>query len=251
VTRPQDEPRFRDLLGDGSQWGTELRYATQQEPNGIPEALTIGEDFLDDSPSALILGDNIFYGHGLALFLRRASAATEIATIFGYRVIDPERYGVIELDDQGQPVSIAEKPAQPRSQLAVTGLYFYPADAPSRARGLTPSARGETEISDLNQAYLSEGLLNVETLDRGFAWLDAGTHESLHDASLFVRTVQQRQGLAIASPEEVAFRLGYVTDAQLERQALAMGESLYRSYLLNVISSDRIFGGSSASASED
>jgi len=231
ISTPHDLPRFRDLLGDGAKWGLSLSYAPQPDPNGLAQAFVIGADFLGGSASALVLGDNIFYGTGLVEQLRRANAATSGATIFGYQVRDPGRYGVAEIAPDGRVISIEEKPAKPRSTYAVTGLYFYDSDVVEIARALTPSARGEYEITDVNLEYMKRGSLRLERLSRGTAWLDTGTHESLHDASTFVQTIERRQGLKIASPEEIAWRLQYIDDAQLERLARALGGSEYGAYL--------------------
>jgi glucose-1-phosphate thymidylyltransferase len=218
ITTPRDRAQFEALLGDGSDWGISLSYATQPEPGGIAQAFLIGADFLDGSPSALILGDNIYFGHGLSGRLQEI-AQRPGATVFGYPVRDPQRYGVVEMDEEQRAVSIVEKPQDPKSNLAVTGLYFYDADVVEVARGLEPSARGELEITDVNNAYLRRGELNVEVLGRGTAWLDTGTHESLLAASNFIETVEMRQGLKICCPEEIAWRMGHIDDAQLARLA--------------------------------
>lgn len=231
ISTPTDLGRFQGLLGDGSQWGLNFAYAEQQEPNGLAQAFVIGRDFVGERHSALILGDNIFYGSGLVEQLQRASAQAHGATIFGYHVSDPERYGVAEVDNRGQVISIEEKPVVPKSHFAVTGLYFYDNQVIDIAAQLTPSTRGEYEITDVNMEYLRRGQLRMELMSRGTAWLDTGTHESLHDASSFVQTIEKRQGLKVASPEEIAWRLGYVSDAQLEALASRLGKSGYGQYL--------------------
>ncbi len=234
ISTPSDLPRFRAVLGDGEQWGLCFSYAAQPEPRGIAQALVIGSEFLAGRPSALVLGDNIFYGAGLGTQLRRVAAQRMGATIFGYHVSDPGRYGVAEIDAAGKVVSIEEKPAAPKSSYAVTGLYFYDGQAPEIARSLQPSARGEYEITDVNLHYLRAGSLRVELMGRGTAWLDTGTHESLQEAAAFVQTIEKRQGLKIAAPEEIAWRLGYIDDAQLSRLADALGRSAYGAYLAAV-----------------
>jgi glucose-1-phosphate thymidylyltransferase len=234
VSTPGDLPRFSELLGSGSEWGMSFSYAAQPEPRGIAQALTIGREFVGGSPVALILGDNIFYGGGLSDVLRRAALLREGALVFGYRVRDPERYGVIELDAERRPVSIQEKPAAPRSAYAVTGLYFYDADAPGIAAELRPSERGEYEITDVNLAYLRRGTLRVELLGRGMAWLDTGTPESLHEAASFIETLEKRQGLRVACPEEVAFRMGHIDAEALLRLATLVEGSAYGRYLASV-----------------
>jgi glucose-1-phosphate thymidylyltransferase len=231
ITTPRDSSAFQELLGNGSDWGINLSYASQPKPNGLAEAFIIGRDFVGDEPSALILGDNLFYGHDLAGSVQTAAQNTNGATVFAYRVSNPEAYGVVEFDRDGRAVSIEEKPAQPRSNFAVTGLYFYDADVTRIAAGLKPSARGELEITDVNRDYLERGKLNVQVMGRGSAWLDTGTHESLLQASQFVQTVEQRQGLKIASPEEVAYRMGFIDRTQLERLAHSLGKSEYGGYL--------------------
>jgi glucose-1-phosphate thymidylyltransferase len=235
ISTPQDLPRFRELLGDGTAWGMRLEYAEQPEPEGLAQAFTIGRKFIGDDPVALILGDNIFYGHGLSEMLRRASERTEGATVFGYYVHDPERYGVAELGEGGRVLSIEEKPARPRSNYAVTGLYFYDNKVVDIASGLRKSARGEYEITDVNLDYLGRGALHMELLGRGFAWLDTGTHASLHDASAFIQTIEARQGLKVAVPEEVAYRMGWIDEAQLRRLAEPLRKSGYGDYLLNLL----------------
>jgi glucose-1-phosphate thymidylyltransferase len=232
ISTPSDLPRFRELLGDGSAYGVSFSYAEQPEPNGLAEAFVIGRDFVGDSPVALVLGDNIFYGAGLVEIVREAAAQTQGATVFAYGVDDPERYGVVTFDPAtGQALSIEEKPAQPRSNWAVTGLYFYDNQVIEIAAGLTPSARGELEITDVNRAYLDRGQLRVARLGRGYAWLDTGTHESLHDAGSFVRTIEKRQGLKIMCLEEIGLELGYLTAADLRRRADQLGDTEYASYL--------------------
>ena len=235
ISTPQDLPRFRQLLGDGSQWGLTFSYAEQAQPNGLAQAFVIGREFIGPRRSTLVLGDNIFYGAGLINQLRRAAARVTGATVFGYRVRDPERYGVAEFDEQFRVVSLEEKPASPRSNYAVTGLYFYDAQVADIAAQLKPSARGEYEITDLNREYLNRGELQLEVMSRGTAWLDTGTQESLHDASSFVQAVERRQGLKISSPEEIAWRLGYIDDAQLDSLARPLGKSGYGEYLRALI----------------
>ena len=233
ITTPRDEPLFRELLGDGSQWGLRLEYAAQPAPGGIAQAFLVGESFLGSDAAALILGDNIFFGHGLAQRLQQVPL--EGATVFAYPVRDPQRYGVVELDAAGRPVSIVEKPKSPRSNYAVTGLYFYDHDVVAIAKALRPSARGELEITDVNNAYLERGRLRVELLGRGMAWLDTGTAESLAQATTFIETVEARQGLKIACPEEIAWRMGFIDRAQLRRLAEALGQSAYGEYLLGLL----------------
>jgi glucose-1-phosphate thymidylyltransferase len=235
ISTPQDLPRFRDLLGDGSAWGMRLEYAEQPEPEGLAQAFTIGREFIGNDPVALILGDNIFYGHGLSEMLRRAATRAEGATVFGYYVHDPERYGVAELGEDGRVVSIEEKPERPRSNYAVTGLYFYDNAVVDIAAGLSKSARGEYEITDVNVHYLERDALHMEILGRGFAWLDTGTHASLHDASAFIQTIEARQGLKVAVPEEVAYRMGWIDEADLRRLAEPLRKSGYGEYLLNLL----------------
>jgi glucose-1-phosphate thymidylyltransferase len=238
ISTPQDLPNFRQLLGDGSQLGLDIQYAEQPAPGGLAEAFLIGRDFLGGQPACLILGDNIFYGHGLATSLRQAATLTQGATVFAYRVSDPERYGVVEFNAQGQAVSIEEKPAQPKSRFAVTGLYFYAADVVDIAAGLTPSARGELEITDLNTRYLEQQALNVQLLGRGTAWLDTGTHESLLQAATFIEAIEQRQGLKVACIEEIAYRMHYIDAGQLEQLAMPMKNNKYGQYLLDVLNED-------------
>jgi len=234
ISTPADTPRFRDLFGDGSQLGIRLSYAVQEKPEGLAQAFIIGADFLGDSPAALVLGDNIFFGHGLPDQLARASSRTAGATIFAYHVKDPERYGVVEFDSDGNARSIEEKPDDPRSSYAVVGLYFYDNEVVSIARSLEPSVRGELEITDLNKIYLERGSLRVETFGRGMAWLDTGTHDALLAASNFVAVVEERQGLKIGSPEEASYRMGFIDADQLEELARRMGASSYGDYLLTL-----------------
>jgi glucose-1-phosphate thymidylyltransferase len=236
ISTPQDLPRFRELLGDGADFGIELSYAEQPKPDGLAQAFLIGEKFLDGAPATLILGDNIFYGQGLRDQLARAGSRRSGATVFAYLVQNPEAYGVIELDANERPVDIAEKPKAPRSNLAVTGLYFYGSDVVELARGLKPSARGELEITDLNRRYLERGDLAVETLGRGFAWLDTGTHDSLLDAANFIATIERRQGMKIACIEEIAWRQGWIDSNAVERLATPLSKSPYGQYLLKLIS---------------
>ena len=239
ITTPEDQAGFRQLLGDGSAWGLTLEYAAQPSPDGLAQAYHIGAEFVGDRPSALILGDNIFYGHGLPPLLASADERADGATVFAYRVADPQAYGVVSFDADGRAETLEEKPDHPRSHFAVTGLYFYDGTAPARARDLKPSARGELEITDLNRLYLDEGGLHVETLGRGFAWLDTGTHASLLDAGTYVRITEERQGLKIACPEEIAWRGGFISDEQLERVAAPLVKSGYGAYLLSLLGEDR------------
>ena len=234
ISTPHDTPRFRDLLGDGSQWGIRLEYAVQPKPEGLAQAFLIGADFLAGGPSVLVLGDNIFYGHGLAERLQTAAARPGGATVFAYPVADPERYGVVEFDASGRAVSIEEKPKAPRSCYAVTGLYFYDSQVGEIARGITPSARGELEITDLNRVYLERGDLAVELLGRGDAWLDTGTHDSLIEAGQFIQSLEKRQGLKICCPEEIVWRQGWIDDAALRDLAGPLVKSGYGEYLLQL-----------------
>jgi glucose-1-phosphate thymidylyltransferase len=233
ITTPQDREAFRALLGDGSQWGLELHYAVQPRPEGLAQAYHIGADFVGERPSALILGDNIFYGHGLPQLLNSAASRTQGATVFAYYVATPADYGVVSFDVNGRAETIEEKPAQPKSNYAVTGLYFYDGQAVEHARAIRPSARGELEITDLNRRYLEAGALDVELMGRGYAWLDTGTHNSLLDAALYVRIVEERQGLKVSCPEEIAWRRGFIDDAQLERLAEPLKKSGYGNYLIS------------------
>ena len=231
ISTPADLPRFEAMLGDGSAFGISLCYAKQAQPNGLAEAFIIGREFVGDGPAALILGDNIFYGAGLVELVREAAARTTGATVFAYSVEDPERYGVVAFDESGKATSIEEKPEEPKSNWAITGLYFYDNDVLSIAAGLKPSARGELEISDVNRAYLDRGDLSVTRLGRGFAWLDTGTHDSLHDASSYVRTIEKRQGLKIMCLEEIALELGYLTPDEVRARADKLGKTDYADYL--------------------
>lgn len=235
ITTTEDQAVFQRLLGDGSQWGCALSYAVQPDPGGIAQALLIGEEFLDGSPSALILGDNLFFGHGLPDLMAAACSRPAGATVFGYKVKDRHAYGIVEFDDDGNALSIEEKPEHPKSDYAVTGLYFYDADAPEIARSLSPSARGELEITDLNRAYLENGALSVELMGRGYTWLDMGTHGSLLDAGTFVRIIEERQGTKISCPEEIAWRRGFIDDAKLRALAEPLSSSSYGRYLMDLL----------------
>ncbi|MGE7962057.1 MULTISPECIES: glucose-1-phosphate thymidylyltransferase RfbA [Pseudomonas] len=238
ISTPQDLPNFQNLLGDGSSFGIELSYAEQPSPDGLAQAFLIGEDFIGDSNVALILGDNIFYGYGFSALLREASQRQTGATVFGYRVSDPERFGVVEFDDNGKAISIEEKPKHPKSDHAVTGLYFYDKDVVSIAKQVKPSIRGELEITDVNNAYLERGDLHVSVLGRGFAWLDTGTHDSLMEAGHFVQTIEARQGLKVACLEEVAYHQGWLSAAELDKQATALHKTGYGQYLARVLNTE-------------
>ena len=240
ISTPDDIPKFQVLLRDGSQFGINLQYLVQPRPEGIAQALVLGEEFLAGSGCALVLGDNIFYGHDLAKCVRGAADKDKGATVFAYPVHDPERYGVVDFDASGRALSIEEKPKQPKSRYAVTGLYFYDAQAPKMAKSLRPSARGELEITDLNQAYLEKGQLEVVVMGRGMAWLDTGTHESLMEAAMYIQAIEKRQGLMVACPEEIAYRSGYITAAQVEKVATSMKNSGYGAYLTQLLR-ERVF----------
>ncbi|HEP6427276.1 glucose-1-phosphate thymidylyltransferase [Burkholderia cenocepacia] len=235
ISTAQDTPRFEQLLGDGSQWGLRLQYKVQPSPDGLAQAFLLGEAFIGDDPSALILGDNIFYGHDFAGLLKNAASKTSGASVFAYHVQDPERYGVVEFDNEGKAISIEEKPVAPKSHYAVTGLYFYDAQVVEFAKSIKPSPRGELEITDLNELYLKEGRLDVQMMGRGYAWLDTGTHESMLEASHFIATMEHRQGLKIACVEEIAYRLGYIDDAQLEQLAQPLSKNGYGRYLQSLL----------------
>ncbi len=237
ISTPQDTPRFEQLLGDGARWGMNLQYAVQPKPQGIAQAFLVGANFVAGQRCALVLGDNIFYGHNLSHMMQAAAQRHHGATVFAYPVHDPERYGVVEMDPQGRALSLEEKPKQPKSRFAVTGLYFYDNRVVEMTRGLKPSARNELEITDLNRLYLDRGELHVEIMGRGMAWLDTGTHDSLLEAASFIQTIEKRQGLKIACPEEIAFRSGYIDAAQLERLAVALDNSGYGKYLRGVLES--------------
>jgi glucose-1-phosphate thymidylyltransferase len=240
ISTPEDVPRFEALLRDGSQYGIHLQYCAQPKPEGIAQAFLLGEHFIDGNPCALVLGDNIFYGHDLAKDLREAARKERGARVFAYPVYDPERYGVVEFDGGGRALSIEEKPQHPKSRYAVTGLYFYDAQVADVAKSLKPSARGELEITDVNQAYLKKGQLEVVVMGRGMAWLDTGTHESLMDAALYIQAIEKRQGLMVACPEEIAYRSGYITAEHIERVAASMKNSGYGAYLMQLLK-ERVF----------
>jgi glucose-1-phosphate thymidylyltransferase len=240
ISTPQDTPRFRELLSDGAEWGLSISYAVQPRPEGLAQAFVVGRDFVGGAPSCLILGDNIFHGHDLADSLQRAAASEHGATVFAYPVKDPERYGVVEFDASGRAISIEEKPPAPKSRYAVTGLYFYDEKVADIAASLSPSPRGELEITDVNRRYLEAGTLAVQVMGRGTAWLDTGTHESLLEAAHFIETIERRQGLKIACPEEIAYRMGYIDAAQLQRLAEPMMKNAYGQYLVAVLR-DRVF----------
>ena len=240
INTPHEQDLFKRLLGDGSQWGMRIEYAAQPSPDGLAQAFLIGREFLADSPSCLVLGDNIFYGHGLTELLQRANAREHGATVFGYRVRDPERYGVAEFDASGKVVGLEEKPAQPKSNYAVTGLYFYDARVCDFAENLKPSPRGELEITDLNRCYLDDGSLQLEKMGRGYAWLDTGTHESLVEASTYIETIEKRQGLRVCCPEEIAFHNGWIDAAQLRALAQPLAKNGYGQYLLSLLEHGRI-----------
>lgn len=240
ISTPQDIHQFKELLGDGSQWGLNLSYAVQPSPDGLAQAFLIGREFIGRDTCSLVLGDNIFYGQSFSIQLQKAATLEKGATVFAYRVQDPERYGVVSFDENGRATSIEEKPRAPKSHFAVTGLYFYDNEVVERAASLKPSARGELEITDLNRLYLDEGTLNVQIMGRGMAWLDTGTHDSLFEAGLFVRTIQDRQGLKVACPEEIAFRLGYIGPEQLEKLAETIRKNEYGRYLISLCREPRL-----------
>lgn len=235
ISTPQDLPRFEQLLGDGSQWGLEIQYQVQPSPDGLAQAFILGEHFLDGAPSTLVLGDNIFYGDDFPRLLQQANNQSSGATVFAYRVNDPERYGVVDFDANGKAMSIEEKPLVPKSNFAVTGLYFYDEDVVEIAKSIKPSARGELEITEVNQVYLNTGKLEVQTMGRGYAWLDTGTHESMLEASQFISTIEKRQGLKVACPEEIAYRMGYLSKKQLEELAQPLKKNAYGQYLLKIL----------------
>lgn len=235
ISTPQDTPRFEQLLGDGKRWGLNLQYAVQESPDGLAQAFVIGEKFLEGGACALVLGDNIFHGHDFHNLLKNAMARVDGASVFAYHVNDPERYGVVEFDGQGKVISLEEKPALPKSSYAVTGLYFYDSQVVEFAKSLKPSARGELEITDLNRLYLEKGQLDVEIMGRGYAWLDTGTHESLLDAGQFIATIESRQGLKVACPEEISFRQGWIDDEQLRTLATPLAKNGYGQYLLSIL----------------
>ncbi|QLG88208.1 glucose-1-phosphate thymidylyltransferase RfbA [Chitinibacter bivalviorum] len=240
ISTPQDTPRFEQLLGDGSQWGIKLQYAVQPSPDGLAQAFIIGEEFIGNDDVALVLGDNIFYGHEFAGLLQAAAAKESGASVFAYHVHDPERYGVVDFDVAGKALSIEEKPAQPKSNYAVTGLYFYDNSVVEIAKNIKPSPRGELEITDVNGVYLAQGQLDVQTMGRGYAWLDTGTHESMLEASQFIQTIEARQGLKVCCPEEIAYRQGWIDAAQIEKLAQPLKKNAYGQYLLRMIK-ERVF----------
>jgi glucose-1-phosphate thymidylyltransferase len=235
ISTPQDTPRFEQLLGDGSKWGLAISYVVQPSPDGLAQAFILGEDFLNGAPSALVLGDNIFYGHDFSGLVQQAAAKTKGATVFAYHVHEPQRYGVVEFDANDHAINLEEKPTQPKSNYAVTGLYFYDEKVVDIAKSITPSPRGELEITDVNSRYLELGLLDVQTMGRGYAWLDTGTHESMLEASQFIATIEARQGLKVACPEEVAFRLGWINAQQLRQLAQPLAKNSYGQYLLALL----------------
>jgi len=239
ISTPDALPGFRELLNSGEQWGMKFEYAEQAEPRGLADAFLVGRDFVGDSPVCLILGDNIFYGGGLGALLKESATLKDGAIIFGYRVKDPERYGIVEFDDNDNVLSLEEKPSKPRSDFAVPGIYFYDNQVVKNAEAVRPSARGEIEITDLNKIYLAQGNLKVKLLGRGVAWLDAGTHESLLQASMFIEAIQQRQGLMISCPEEIAYRMGYITKAQLEKLGKTLAGNSYGEYILEIVKADK------------
>ncbi|UVA82213.1 glucose-1-phosphate thymidylyltransferase RfbA [Pandoraea commovens] len=240
ISTPQDTPRFEQLLGDGSQWGLNLQYAVQPSPDGLAQAFLIGADFIGNDPCALVLGDNLFYGHDFAALLSAANAQTDGASVFAYPVHDPERYGVVTFDEHGKAIELVEKPTEPKSRYAVTGLYFCDNDVVDIARSIKPSARGELEITDVNNEYLKRGKLNVQIMGRGYAWLDTGTHESMLEASTFIQTIESRQGLKVACPEEIAYRRGWIDAAAIEKLAQPLAKTGYGQYLLSMLR-ERVF----------
>ena len=235
ISTPQDTPRFSELLGDGSQWGMNIQYAVQPSPDGLAQAFIIGKEFVGNQPSALVLGDNIFYGHDLVKLMQRAASQIQGASVFAYHVLDPERYGVVAFDSKQRALSIEEKPQQPKSNFAVTGLYFYDQQVCDIAASIKPSARGELEITDVNRCYLAQEQLNVEIMGRGYAWLDTGTHDSLHEAAAFIATLQKRQGLMVACPEEIAFAQKWIDASQVQKLAQPLAKNGYGQYLLNLL----------------